>query len=142
MVAVLIKLVVVLQEIKVVNLVLQVLVDQVEVLWELELVVLEGLILYHTQMMVLQTGVIQVHHHKKMDTQVVVEDQEQDKDYQMEVMHLWLVQVVVLIGKIMVDQMVEQVMVEEMEEIMVVTVPHLEVVVDQMVQELEVSVGL
>ena len=142
MVAVLIKLVVVLQEIKVVNLVLQVLVDQVEVLWELELVVLEGLILYHTQMMVLQTGVIQVHHHKKMDTQVVVEDQEQDKDYQMEVMHLWLVQVVVLIGKIMVDQMVEQVMVEEMEEIMEVMAPHLEVVVDQMVQVLEVSVGL
>jgi len=142
LVAVLIKLVVVQQEIKVVNMVLQVLVDQVEVLWELELVVLEGLILYHTQTMVLQTGVIQVHHHKKMDTQVVVEDQEQDKDYQMEVMHLWLVQVVVLIGKIMVDQMVEQVMVEEMEEIMEVMAPHLEVVVDQMVQVLEVSVGL
>ena len=142
MVAVLIKLVVAQQEIKVVNMVLQVLVDQVEVLWELELVVLEGLILYHIQMMVLQIGVIQVHQHKKMVTQVVVEDQEQEKDYQVELMHLWLVQVVVLIDRVVVDQMVEQVMVEEMEEIMVVMDPHLEVVVDQMVQVLEVSVGL
>ena len=95
-----------------------------------------------TPMIIPQFTVILEHNQQKTDTLVAVEDQVQEEVYQEEVVHSWLVEAVVPIGKIMVVHQEEQVTVEEMEEIMVVMVQHLEVVVDQMAQELEVSVGL
>ena len=77
-----------------------------------------------------------------MDTQVVVEDQQQERVYLEERVHSWLVEAVVHIEDTTVIHQEEQVTVEEMVEMVVSLVLHLEVVVEQMVQVLEVSVGL